>query len=102
LYDSTLIPEGCDTINSVRNGPSEDVFLVFPNPTISAFQIQMSKYNKGVITLYNSIGQKVLISMFEGHKISVDVSSFPSGVFNLFVETDERKQFKKTIIIQNE
>lgn len=102
LYDSTLIPEGCDTINSVRNGPSEDVFLVFPNPIISAFQIQMSKYNKGVITLYNSIGQKVLISMFEGHKISVDVSSFPSGVFNLFVETDERKQFKKTIIIQNE
>ena len=94
-----LIPEDCDTIISVQEGLFAEDFMVFPNPTMDAIQVALGKYERVSIGLFNVVGQKVLEFDFEGEMFTVDLTGFSSGIYHLFIETNERKQSKKTIII---
>lgn len=101
LYQPSMSPEDCDTIVSTGDGAVSDEILIFPNPCYSEVQIAFSKHKEGQLTIYNSLGQKTKESSFSGRQITVDLAGHATGIYHLIIETNEKKQRKKTIIIQN-
>ena len=58
----------------------KEAYSFYPNPVEDLFFIKSKEFIK-TIKVYNSLGQEVLSRKVDGHDISVDISSFPKGVF---------------------
>ena len=58
----------------------KEAYSFYPNPVEDLFFIKSKEFIK-TIKVYNNLGQEVLSRKVDGHDISVDISSFPKGVF---------------------
>ena len=73
---------------------SQDKFMIYPNPVTENvnLEISLSENSKFVVNILNAIGQSVKKEYFDKtygqHKLSIDVSNLPSGIYMLKVEFD--------------
>jgi hypothetical protein len=74
---------------------NEQVFI-YPNPADHELFIESSI--KGLLTVYNQSGQKVLDLDLEAGRMSVDVSNFINGIYFFMVVTDNTTITKRIII----
>lgn len=68
-----------DTLVSVNENNDELIFC-YPNPSSGVFHVKAKQNTSFELTVFNSIGQQVLIKNIYGQG-SFDLSSFPSGLY---------------------
>jgi len=84
---------------SVQDMKGEDnAISIYPNPTSGIFVIA-SGAKQSHIEIYNVLGEEIYRSSVIGHQSSVvDISSQPSGIYFLKVQTEQGSAVKKIII----
>ena len=93
--------------NLLRNGVSEEYngsildqngFNLYPNPTNNLINIQLHNYNYSKLLLINQLGQILLNEKFEDKLITIDVSSYSAGIYNIVLIADDQISKAKFII----
>jgi hypothetical protein len=92
-----------DCENISINESKEDSFIIYPNPIIDLISIKMFNVNDIVsIELNNSLGISTKINYdkfaYNENTITIDLSDFTSGVYNLFIKTKKNTIINKIII----
>ncbi|WP_158655317.1 T9SS type A sorting domain-containing protein [Flavivirga eckloniae] len=93
-----------DAVNTLLGNEDFDSFSfnMYPNPASSMVNLTFNKGENGFtdIEIYNTIGQSVFIARREikNNKISLDISSLPSGTYFLNIKNQERLTSKKLVI----
>ena len=78
-----------------------DPFQIYPNPASEKFFIKSSNQHIKNITLYNIIGEKIIVqSNISTKDLSVDISELPNGTYLLRIESESGIQITRKIIIQ--
>ena len=73
--------------------------LIYPNPTSSAFTIQLNNENTHEVRLLNAIGQEVYRESICGTK-TIDVSSFSAGFYTVNIKDDTNNTGTYRLIIR--
>jgi hypothetical protein len=76
---------GCHLIQSVGIDESDNNDLnVYPNPVASTLNISGAQFNSTVL-IYNSLGQIVVSETVNSHRMEIDFTSMPAGVYSVHV-----------------
>ncbi|MEM7102246.1 MAG: PKD domain-containing protein [Bacteroidota bacterium] len=86
-----------ETTTSIDN-PIADEFLVYPNPTSNLLNIEFDRANNEMISVYNSLGQQVMVSQLSGRTSTLDFSDFASGIYLLSIHTSEGVVTKRIVV----
>lgn len=111
-WDTTAINQTSDLIiwmlDSVGNIIQEIEYplqkklklLVFPNPTSDKININLNSDSQIIeaIRLFNVNGQELLSQIINNTSFSIDLSSFPSGLYVLVGETNTGEMFRKKFV----
>ena len=81
---------GLEAITSNSN------FLVYPNPAENQISFQLENNQKGIIYLYDVLGQKIVEKEISENNNSIDIQNLSNGVYYYNFESD--KVFKGKII----
>lgn len=83
--NDTVLPvacwEECGPCSGVGLEENELKFKLYPNPAESVVIIENPSTEKAEVSLFNSLGQKVLKVNSENAKIQLDISELPSGMY---------------------
>ena len=86
-------------IVAVKVPQTERLFNVFENPAHSMIQVAMFTQQPVQILLVNSIGQVVYkANNNTGTRLSIDVSKFAKGMYQLMIIAGDKKQTEKIIV----
>ena len=86
-------------IVAVKVPQTERLFNVFENPAHSMIQVAMFTQQPVQILLVNSIGQIVYkANNNTGTRLSIDVSKFAKGMYQLMIIAGDKKQTEKIIV----
>jgi hypothetical protein len=90
----------CMTVNSVgiNDINTNNLVTISPNPTHSIFKIECPM-NGAKVILYNSFGQKLLISKIEKQSSLIDISQYPSGIY--FAEVKDEKATYRVKVVKD-
>lgn len=78
-------------INGV--GEMERECKVFPNPAIDRVMIQgLAQYPNGELIIYDVLGQVVFKDKITADQLSIDLSTWSSGVYQMVVKSDHHTQ----------
>ena len=95
LYLDDLILS--DSPLSVEN-PTEDLATVYPNPSCNELSIHKNSDQSVQFTLYNAAGEKILDKLLTNQTSTINLSSFPVGIyFYKFIVDNTRLQTGKII-----
>ncbi len=87
------------SIQAVNFNEQEMGVVIFPNPSENQITIQASKQELSSIRIYNSLGQDVTAQSKRlsgsDSMVVIDLSSLPSGVYNIKTLTTANKLYKK-------
>jgi hypothetical protein len=74
---------------------------IYPNPATETFSVEIFSQSaqQKHFTLYNTLAQKLLQENFTTQKHTVNISSFPNGIYFIEIKT-EKETFRKKIIKQ--
>ena len=89
----------CQDISSIM----EDEFNlnIFPNPSYDSFTLKFISNGIIDVNVTNLIGEKILIYKLNtsgNHTMILDLSSYPKGIYNLFINTNNRTSSEKLIL----
>jgi hypothetical protein len=86
---------GCFQYNGPLSVDENEKFSykLFPNPVKESFEIITDEIIKKV-SIYNALGQK--LKTFNNQN-RFNLEYLPSGVYNVFIETENKKSFQKII-----
>jgi len=86
---------GCFQYNGPlsSNDNEEFSYNVFPNPVKDSFEVQTDEIIKKV-SIYNALGQ--ILKTFNNQN-RFNLEYLPSGVYNVIIETENKKSFQKII-----
>jgi hypothetical protein len=73
---------------------------VFPNPVSGHFVIYSAQQPFKTVEIYDVYGKRMYAAEVNNELINVNCSSFASGIYFLKV-SDEKKQFKKKVVVVN-
>lgn len=98
------IPDGpnvCDSGSYIfeTNTTKESIYL-FPNPTINKIQIGLPHSQKSNIKIYNSFGRLIYINSFSEKNITIDLSSYPDGIYFIQAQQDNNLFNNKITLIK--
>ena len=74
---------------------------IYPNPSSGGFTLEF--ISNGIIDIYitNLLGDKILshsLNTNGNHNMDLDLSKYPKGIYNLFVNTNFRIYSEKLIL----
>lgn len=81
---------------SLETMTSEENLVVFPNPAQNQITFQLQYNQKGVVYLYNSLGQNILKREISSDNNSIDIQNLANGVY--YFNFDADKSFQGKII----
>ena len=80
------------------NDVNETGFLVYPNPSDNNFMIEMPEFEKGSVTIYNSLGQPVYEEKsIHGTSHEVLTTSWPEGLYHYIICSDNVPVYNGTV-----
>lgn len=82
-----LIPNGCDNDVGVLSMGRKSEFSISPNPSRGLFKFQSNEGLVYNLTIYNSLGAKVLEHKKVREVIDIDLGSFSNGIYLLQVQS---------------
>lgn len=83
---------------SVGDELTQDVVLVYPNPSTGRFSIHSPQNNINKITVYNVFGTSVKeVETKEKTRINLDLSDCPTGCYYVAINTDNSRVVKPII-----
>lgn len=86
------------TVCTGINEANKDAVSVYPNPSNGLFTVNFNSSVKGMIEVYNVIGEVVYTAPVNGTTSSVDLSALTAGVYSLKVSS-ENANFTKSIVL---
>lgn len=111
LNDVFYITAGLDTAyNRIKETWKNDAFVglkendaqlnvkVYPNPANDKLNIVFNSQSKGIIQLYNQLGELVLEEKIHTDKTEINTALFTNGIYLLSIKTQEGVSFKKVVI----
>jgi len=75
-----------------------DGLVIYPNPTHGILNLSLENNTKSDVRLYNTLGQQLLNTTFEGTEKQLDLNNFERGIYLLQVITDGKITAKKIIL----
>ncbi len=85
--------------SSVRSQSNNTNIKIYPNPTKNILNISIKDYqNIEKLTIYNQIGQKILVS--KSTNKTIDMTGFTNGMYIVEVEINSKKIRKKLLLIR--
>jgi len=95
----TVQTDICDS-NSAINELDHQFIKIYPSPASNFLHIEQSSGSDADITIYNSMGQAVYVSLIKAHLTEViNISKYPQGLYYLSILTLEAKMTKKILFI---
>jgi plastocyanin len=81
-------------------GTSASQFTVFPNPANEYIEVTAKNESIKKIAIYNTIGQLMFEQTISGssHKLKVNTSDLPSGVYYIMLDGKTYSEWKKIVI----
>ncbi len=78
----------------------EDLIAISPNPSTGIFTVNLSNSSKGIMEVYDVLGNKVKEILLKENtsQYQLDLTNQAKGVYLLHITTDGKKQFEKIII----
>ncbi|MGD0712010.1 MAG: T9SS type A sorting domain-containing protein [Bacteroidales bacterium] len=106
IVTSAVWPQDC--VGGIKGNNIRENVSVFPNPATSEIQVIGNQSTVISIDIYNMLGEKVYQSLVTGHSLSgvspmtndpmtINVSSFPSGMYFVEIKTEKGVAVKKFI-----
>lgn len=97
--DVGYIYEVCYESNVLNILESEDIQVLYPNPASEYFQIQ-STIELTSVSIYNILGEKVVVVPLHTTQYKVDCSQLTTGVYLVVLENIDGKQYTEKITIR--
>jgi len=82
---------------AIENHISTNDIAVFPNPTTGYLTLTIPAGN-GTVSVYNVIGEKVYQSVINNRQLQIDLSTQPTGVYFIAIQTDKGTVNKKIVV----
>ncbi len=87
-----------DQLVSLREEASAFTFDVYPNPVSDQLTIALPQPGPAEITIYNSIGEKVLVRSKKAHStLALDVSALTNGFYLLEVQQSDKREVRRVV-----
>jgi hypothetical protein len=80
------------------NEASKDAVSIYPNPSTGLFTVNFTSTTKGIIEVYNVIGEVVYTSQVMGTTATIDLSSLNAGIYSVKVSA-ENTNITKSIVL---
>lgn len=93
---ATSAPITISVVTSIEDELQANGFAIYPNPTISDFNLKIADSKDIELTIYNSIGSVVETINFSGSETSFG-SSLPAGIYFVKASIDGKNSFLKVI-----
>ncbi len=74
-----------------------ETIAVYPNPANDVLTVDLNHNNGGNLKMTDFTGKIIINTTFQGSKFNLDISQFPSGIYNLNVQAGEESLNKKII-----
>lgn len=100
LYQGGNLVWGIEPNGASAKSLDKVVFDVFPNPTTDYVTITNSELNGAVVKVSDLSGKQHLLSKASSNSLTLDVSSFNSGLYVLELNTVDHKKQTKMIIVK--
>ena len=81
-------------VTSVKELISTETIQLYPNPTSDFLNIKTNKVEKTRVSVFNLLGQRLLVKYLTRAITKIDVSSLDSGVYILVVEGTKKQTLK--------
>tara|TARA_Y100000991_G_C21968683_1_gene348234 strand:- start:337 stop:2439 length:2103 start_codon:yes stop_codon:yes gene_type:complete len=88
----------CEVISVIED---ELYFNIYPNPSQDLFTLELKSNSIIHIHILNLLGEEILnynINSKGKHKINLDISSYPKGVYNLYIKVNKTYYSRKLIL----
>ena len=86
-----------NSITGINETESDNLFLIYPNPTNGFFQIKSDKLRMMNVEIYNVYGEKIYSSIINNHLSLINLN-VPNGVYFVEVKSENGTVTKKIII----
>jgi hypothetical protein len=93
-FDNIAINGNNVGIHELNTGT--DQVSVYPNPAKDNLTIATNSTTKQSLEIYNMAGQSIYTSFIQGHA-SIDISTFPTGVYIVTLNSDKETLVKKFV-----
>ena len=102
LADSTSTLMVYNEFITASNTPDPTIedFNVFPNPAKNYLYINVSEAKEGQLSVYNINGQRIWQGPFTGKTQIIDLHTWPSGMYNVYLQTQGNRYSQKVLIDQ--
>lgn len=100
--DAALRPklEVCyQTFSSTKSQPLQNNFSVYPNPTNGLVEVRASQVPANV-RLTNELGQTLKTFYVEQATTSIDLSSYPQGIYFIEAKTADTRRVNKIVLMR--
>ena len=88
--EQSITVENCSSLNEISLA-----FLIAPNPCIDYFEMYSSQ--NGIVSIYNSIGEKTHSIMKNSESLIIDSSTMKPGVYYVWFFDGQNKQVHKLL-----
>ncbi len=97
---STTETQGCLDIISKTNEASNNDFMLYPNPNLGIFSIESNLISENILSVYNSLGVKILEKNVSNKKTEINFSNHPKGIYLLNINSDDNLIHSQKMIVQ--
>lgn len=89
-----------DTTTDILEDILQYKIVIFPNPTNDKIIIELENTSEANIIIYNSLGQPVFQQSILGKDITIDLSSYPDGMYLIQAQQNNKFFNKKITLIK--
>jgi hypothetical protein len=93
---TTPLPLLIDETTAISDGLNQNSLTIYPNPVADVLRVSASRIISRV-SVFNSVGNKVLESMPDSKSVTIQVQQLTAGVYTVQVEIDNEVTNRKIV-----
>jgi spore coat protein CotH len=79
----------------IDEADKKEKIKIYPNPACSFINIEFDDKNKiNVVSIYNSLGQQIVVNQFGQERATIDISGFNDGIYLVKINNDLCKRLE--------